>query len=363
MSEHTQPESFVTVTREGALSRITLSRPRAINALSKDMVIAVRDAVLAAQQDGSTVIWLDGEGDRGFCGGGDVKAMVANGAESSKDFLWHEYRADHAIANATIPVIGVMDGITMGGGIGLTGHASIRLVTERSRLAMPETRIGIVPDVGANAIFATSPGRLGDLLAASSASMNAADAIAMGFADHQVPAAALDALRAELARGADPHTAIAAVTETPDESPLLRDREWCDALFEDALGDSATTLADPLAAAIRLITALEAAPQARAREVAADIRSVCPTAVVVALARNAAARAQGQGLDAALREDYRVLPRLIARGDFAEGIRAQLIDKDGTPRWQPAKLESVEPAELLAILDPQLHADEILLEF
>lgn len=363
MSEHTQPESFVTVTRQGTLTRITLSRSRAINALSKDMVIAVREAVLAAQQDGSTAIWLDGEGDRGFCGGGDVKAMVANGTDSSKEFLWHEYRADDAVANSKIPVIGVMDGITMGGGIGLTGHAAIRLVTERSRLAMPETRIGIVPDVGANAIFATSPGRLGDLLAASSASMTAADAIAMGFADHQVPAAQLDGLRAEIARGANPLAAIAAIAETPAESALLRDREWCDQLFNEALGDDAMTLADPLAAAIRLIAALEAAPQARANEVAADIRSVCPTAVVVALARNAAARANGQGLREALREDYLVLPRLIARADFAEGIRAQLIDKDGAPRWQPARLEEVDAAELALILDPRLRDDEILLEF
>ena len=256
-----------------------------------------------------------------------------------------------------------MDGITMGGGIGLNGHAAIRLVTERSRLAMPETRIGIVPDVGANAIFANSPGRLGDLLAASSASMTAADAIALGFADHQVAAAKLDDLRNEIAAGADPAEAVAAFAEAPAQSPLLQDREWCDPLFENALGDTATTLADPVAASIRLIEALESSSEARATAIATEIRSVCPSAVVVALARNAVARETGQGLNDALREDYRVLPRLIARADFAEGIRAQLIDKDGKPRWQPARLEDVSRAEIERILDPQLGDDEILLEF
>lgn len=363
MSELTQPENFVTVRREGALTRITLSRPRAINALTQNMVIAVRNAVIAAQSDGSAAIWLDGEGDRGFCGGGDVKAMVANGPASSKDFLWHEYRADYAVANSSIPVIGVMDGITMGGGIGLTGHAKLRLVTERSRLAMPETRIGIVPDVGANAIFVNSPGRLGDLLAASSASMTAADAIALGFADHQVAAARLDDLRNKIAAGTNPTDAVAAFAEVPGQSPLLSDCDWCDPLFEKALGDATTTLADPVAASIRLIEALEASPDVRATEFAADIRSVCPSAVVVALARNAAARQNGQELNEALREDYRVLPRLIAREDFAEGIRAQLIDKDGKPGWQPARIEDVSRAEIERILDPELRDDEILLEF
>lgn len=363
MNELVQNDPLVQITREGAITRITLRRPRALNALTTDMVLAVRSGVQGAALDGSRAIWLDGAGDRGFCGGGDVKAMSAGGGETSRDFLWHEYRADHAIATSELPVVGVMDGITMGGGIGLTGHASIRVVTERSRLAMPETRIGIVPDVGANAIFATSPGRLGDLLAATSASMNAADAIAMGFADHFLPSAQLDALRLRIAAGEHPRDAVAAFAEDPGASPLLADREWCDEVFSAALGDAETTLADPLAATIRLLAALERSDVERAREVGAQIRAVCPTAVVVALARNAAARLAQQSVEDALREDFRVLPRLIARPDFAEGIRAQLIDKDGAPKWGPASVEALDSAEVRRILDPELTEEEIPLEF
>lgn len=356
-------EPLVLSRREGALTRITLNRPRAINAVTTDMVVSIREALSAAHTDGSTAVLLDGAGDRGFCGGGDVKAMVAGGAAGAQKFLWEEYRTDHAIHASRVPVVGIMDGITMGGGIGLTGHAAVRVVTERSRLAMPETRIGIVPDVGANVLLAGAAGHLGSMLAAASSSMTAGDAIALGFADFYVHSSRIDELRTRLAQGEDPRDAAAAVSEEAPASPLVATAEWFTEIAEVALGSVAQTLSDPKAVALKLIAALEASALEPARALAAEIRGVCPTSVVVALAQVARARAENLGVAEALIDDYRVLGRMFLRADFAEGARAQPIDKDGQPRWSPASLEEVDAAEVSRILDPNLVEGERALKF
>ena len=147
-------DALILARRDGAISHITLNRPRAINALNLEMFETLTREVAAANANGSTAILLDGAGDRGFCGGGDVKEISTG---DPRQILSTEYVLDYAIATSGIPVIGIMDGITMGGGIGLTGHAHIRIVTERSRLAMPEARIGIVPDVGGHRLLARAP--------------------------------------------------------------------------------------------------------------------------------------------------------------------------------------------------------------
>lgn len=351
-------EPHVIVRREGAVTRVTLNRPRALNALTKQMVIDVREALEAAHSDGSGAVLLDGAGDRGFCGGGDIKAMTAGGGAGALEFLREEYRTDHAIRVARLPVVGIMDGVTMGGGIGLTGHASVRVVTERSRLAMPETRIGIVPDVGGSLLLAGAPGRLGDLLASVSGSMTAGDAIALGFADYFVPSSRLDELYRRLREGEDPGRAAAEVAEEPPAAPLLAAREWFDGIADAALGSAEQTLADPLTAARRLAAALAAAGTSEARALAAELHRVNPTAVVVALAQLARVRSLRLELADVLADDFRVLGRLTARADFAEGVRAQLIDKDGKPAWSPATLETVDAAEIERILDPKLATGE-----
>lgn len=362
MSETTPAEPLVLSRREGEVTRITLNRPRALNALTRQMTIDVREALQTAHEDGSSAVVLDGAGDRGFCGGGDVKAMVANGAASAREFLWDEYRTDNEIHRSRLPIVGIMDGITMGGGIGLTGHSAVRIVTERSRLAMPETRIGIVPDVGGSLLLAHAPGRTGDMLSAASGSMTAGDAIALGFADYFVPSSRLGELYGALGGGEDPAQAAARFAEEAPASPVLAAREWFDPIAEATLGSSERTLEDPVAATLRLIAALEASVEDRARALAAEIRAVCPTAVVVALAQLARVRSQQLDLAAVLTDDYRILGRLAARADFAEGARAQLIDKDGNPQWQPATLEEVDAAEIARILDPELAEGETALE-
>ena len=362
-AEHAEPaEQFVLSRREGAITRITLNRPRVLNALTRQMALEIRGALAAAHSDGSRAVLLDGAGDRGFCGGGDIKAMLAGGGAGARDFLRDEYRTDYAILRSQLPVVGIMDGITMGGGIGLTGHASVRIVTERSRLAMPETRIGIVPDVGGSLLLAKAPGRLGDLLAAVSGSMTAGDAIALGFADYFVPSDRLDEFYGLLRRGEDPGAAAAKVAAAAPDAPVLAAREWFDPIAEATLGTPEQTLASPVAAAQRLVAALEAAEADEARALAAEIRLVSPFAVVVALAQLARVRSLRLDLAGVLADDFRVLGRLTARADFAEGVRAQVIDKDGKPAWRPATLEEVDAAEIARILDPELAAGETALE-
>lgn len=356
--EATEPQ--VLISREGSLVRVTLNRPRVLNALNIGMVEAVDNAV--SQSEGATAVLLDSTDDRGFCGGGDIKSM-STGLQDGLDFLAAEYRTDYAVHTSRVPVVGLMHGITMGGGIGLTGHAAVRVVTETSRVAMPETRIGIMPDVGGHRLLAAAPGRLGELLAITSGSMTAGDAIALGFADYFVPVATIEELRRRLADGEEANSACAAVAETAPESVLLAARDWFDPIADAALGDSATTLADPVAAAQRLIAALEASDNEQARSTAATVRGMCPTSVVVTLAELARTRLERPALDAVLAADFRVAGRMMARGDFAEGVRALLIDRDNSPKWSPATLEDVASAEIAAILDPDLAEGETRLEF
>jgi enoyl-CoA hydratase len=345
-------QELVLVRQQGAITRITLNRARAVNALSKEMAIAVHQGVIAAAQSGSQTVLLDGSGERGFCGGGDVKAMVAAGVSGALSFLQKEYRADLALHNSVVPVVSIMDGITMGGGIGLTGHTAFRVVTERSHLAMPETRIGIMPDVGGNLLLSRAPGRVGELLAITSGSFGAGDAIAFGFADYFVPSERLDELREVLKRGEDAVSALSALSAPAPEPTLTLTSAWFDPIADRALGTPAQTLAHPIAAAGRLITELESAHVAEAADLAATIRAMCPTSVVIAIAQLARTRSAQMDLAEVLTDDYRVLGRMIRRQDFAEGVRAQLVEKDLSPRWDPARIEELDPATIDAILDP-----------
>ena len=340
----------VIAAREGVLTRITLNRPRAINALTLEMFERLTRALAVAERDGSRAILLDGAGERGFCVGGDIKEISSG---DSRRILATEYRLDHAIATAAVPVVAIMDGITMGGGIGLAGHARLRVVTERSRLAMPEVRIGIVPDVGGHLLLARAPGRLGELLAVTAGELTAGDALALGFADRFVPAERLPALAAALAAGAEPRAAVEELAAAPPDAPLLAAREWWDPLAERALGSGGPPPAeDPAGAARRLVAALEASPREEARDAAERVRGVCPTSVAVTLAQLDRTRRLGLDLAAVLRDDLRVLGRLAQRPDFAEGVRAQVVDKDRNPRWTPSRIEDLDGDELAAVLAP-----------
>ncbi|WP_087015883.1 enoyl-CoA hydratase/isomerase family protein [Leucobacter sp. 7(1)] len=365
------PEPLVLARRVGAVTHLTLNRPRAINALSGEMfrllavaLREVRDAVAVGQSVPGAIV-IDGAGERGFCGGGDIKELSGKDAPR---ILALEYAVDNWVATAPVPVVAIMDRIAMGGGIGLGGHASHRVVTERSRLAMPEVRIGIAPDVGGHLLLARAPGRLGELLATTAGEMNAADAIALGFADYYVPSERLEALRDALVAGEDPTVACARFSApVPGESAVRATADWWDPIADAALSENSvaggSVGAIAAAAAARLIAALEASELAEARAVAATIRAMCPTSVAVTLAQLARTRAEGLDLAAVLTDDLRVLGRLAPMPNFTEGVRAQVIDKDRNPVWRPATIEQLDVGELNAILDLSYGPAESPLDF
>jgi enoyl-CoA hydratase len=338
-------EPRVLVRAHGGLGRLTLNRPGAINALDLGMIGDLADALDAWEQDTDVdIVLLDGAGDRGLCAGGDVRSLaqqIADGrAEDTGIFFRAEYALNARIAEYPTPVVAIADGVTMGGGIGLAGHAAIRIVTERSKLAMPETRIGFTPDVGGTWLLAHAPGRLGEYLGLTGAVMAASDAIYAGFADHYIPAERLDALRDALETRADPSSPTELVLlfdETPEPSRLREARAWIDDAF------AAETVAE-------IVERLRARSEAEAAATADVLGELAPTALAVTLEAVRRAR-ELPDLRAALAQEYGLVLWFAAtQPDLVEGIRAQVIDKDRSPRWQPATIAEVAPDAAAAAL-------------
>jgi enoyl-CoA hydratase len=332
----------------GRLGTITLNRPRAINALTTDMVRLIGEALDRWELDETVeTVLIEGAGDRGLCAGGDIvmfrrSALTGDGA--AREFWVEEYALDARIARYPKPVVVFMDGIVMGGGVGLAGQARHRVATERLVWAMPEVRIGFCPDVGGPLLLARAPGELGLHLALTADRIGADDAIACGFADALVPAAALPALRDALSE-APPEVAIADLARRPAdaEAPLAGAREILDPCYR---GESVAAI----------VAALEADGRERARAGAAAIRSWSPVAQEVALA--AVRRARGlDALEECLAQDLEVSTAFLSIPDFVEGIRAAVVDKDGRPRWSPARLEDVGPADLSPFLSTSVFAE------
>ncbi|MFV0319721.1 MAG: enoyl-CoA hydratase/isomerase family protein [Microbacterium sp.] len=334
-------ETRVLARTEGALGHLTLDRPEALNALDLGMIRDLTAALERWRDDpGVHVVLLDGAGDRGLCAGGDVRGLyeqiVAGRPEDTGVFFREEYALNALIAEYPMPIVAIADGITMGGGIGLAGHAAIRVVTERSRLAMPETRIGFAPDVGGTWLLAHAPGRLGEYLGLTGASMNAADAIHTGFADHLVPSDRLAELAASLS-GGDPADAVRAAAQVPQASALDAARAWIDDAF------AAGTVAE-------IVQRLRRRPEAEASATADTLESLSPTGLAATLAAVRRAR-ELPDLRAALAQEYAVVLWFATSApDLVEGIRAQLVDKDRSPRWNPATIADLDPGTGAAAL-------------
>lgn len=333
---------------EGSLLRITLNRPAAINALTPSMLQGIDAALDRSLADPAIhAIAIEGAGDRGLCAGGDIKLLAANTAADAEWFWRTEYRVNARIAGHPLPYVAIMDGIVMGGGIGVSGHGSVRVVTERSRLAMPEVRIGLAPDVGGAHLLARAPGELGTHLALTAGTFDAADAIAIGIADLLIPSERLPDLMSALATATESARAVAErFAVPPDPSSLVEQRSWIDECYA---GNDVLAILDRL----------DAHPDPRARAAAEAIRAGSPTSIAVSLRALRRAR-EWDDLPRTLAQDLRVSTGLFAGHDLHEGIRAQLVDKDRTPHWEPATAEEVDPAEVERILTsgPDLWDDE-----
>ncbi|MFF2141485.1 enoyl-CoA hydratase/isomerase family protein [Kitasatospora sp. NPDC058190] len=341
--EVAEVQAFLDENGDGGLGRIVLNRPRALNSLTHGMITALRATLddWAADRRVRAVV-LTGAGERGLCAGADIRAMhddAKAGGAGTRAFLRDEYRLNALIADYPKPYVAVMDGITMGGGVGLSAHGAVRIVTERSVVAMPETRIGLVPDVGGSRLLAHAPGELGTHLGLTSASMGPGDALLCGFADHYVPSARLPELLDALASSADPAAAVAAHAEPAPPSELAAQHEWIDACY------AADTVEE-------IVERLLNSGVPEAKEAAGLVLGNSPTAVKVTLAALRRARTL-PSLKAVLDQEYRISCAALDGHDLVEGIRAQVVDKDRNPQWSPRALAEVTEADVARFLAPR----------
>lgn len=322
--------------RDGRVGHLVLNRPRAINALTMEMVGLITEQLQEWEADPQVgTIVLTGAGERGLCAGGDIVALWKDakaGGREAQDFWSAEYRLNAMIDELTTPYVAVMDGIVLGGGIGLSAHGRIRVVTERSRIGMPETGIGFIPDVGGTYLLSRAPGETGTHLALTAGQVGAGDAIALGLADRFVPSERLPRLLQELAE-TPAEEAVDALAEEPPPAQLLPERSWIDAAYG---GDDAEEIVRRLRE-----QGSEAADQA-----AETILTRSPTSVAVTL--RALRSAAGMSLREALAQEARLAYHCHASADFVEGVRAQVVDKDRDPRWSPASLAEVTASQVEA---------------
>jgi enoyl-CoA hydratase len=327
----------VLVTVENRVGLITLNRPKAINSLTHPMVTAMSKVLTDWEHnDDIHAVVVDGAGERGLCAGGDLVALYhsarADGSEA-RQFWYDEYVLNAQIGRFSKPYVALMDGIVMGGGVGVAVHGSVRVVTDTTKMAMPEVGIGLIPDVGGTLILSRAPGLLGLHAALTGAPFGAADAIAMGFADHFVPHDTLGEFKqAVIDDGID--AALSAHTVEPPPSPLLAERNWIDDCFAgETVGD--------------IVAALRGHDAGPANDAANLIATRSPVSLCVALEAIRRA-AKLETLEDVLRQEYRTSCACSRSHDFVEGTRAVVIDKDRNPKWSPASLAAVTTADVEA---------------
>jgi enoyl-CoA hydratase len=335
MSPSPEPEVIATV--EGRTGRIRLNRPRSLNALSLAMTLAITRALLAWRDDPAVqVVMIDHVGERGFCAGGDIRALAmrSGGRDAVRGFFLHEYRLNHLIFTYPKPVVTFMDGVTMGGGAGLAMPSRFRVATETCVFAMPETAIGFFPDVGAGWFLPRLPGRAGFWLALTSARLGAADCLHLGVATHYLPAASLEALKAEIIAGPEsPGVILARRAQDAGPAPIRPFERDIDQAFDQPSIEA-------------IVAALPGREWGRAQAQAMAARS--PFSLKVTLRRMQIGEAQASFAEV-MATDYRCALRLAGRHDFIEGVRAVIVDKDNRPAWRPDALASVSDHEVASI--------------
>lgn len=327
----------------GRAGRITLNRPDALNALTYQMCLAIDDALKNWANDPAVqLVVIDAAGDKAFCAGGDIADMYKTGSAGNfvygRTFWRDEYRLNARIATYPKPYVALMQGFTMGGGVGISCHGSHRIVCEGSQIAMPEAGIGLVPDVGGSLLLGRAPGFVGEYLGSTGARMTAGDAIFAGFADSYVPRDRWGALVADLERTGSPDAIKTVAEEAPQDSPLAAQQPAIDRHF------SCATLAEIDASLTRDDSAF--AQSARKR-----LAGVSPLAASAAIELIRRAR-KADDITQALTLEYQYTYRAAAQGDFIEGIRAAIIDKDRSPNWAHRSFADVSQSEVDTMLAP-----------
>jgi len=334
---------------EGKVGRIRLNRPKAIHALTGDMCSAMIAALLPWREDPAVqAVVIDHAEGRGFCAGGDVVMLARSGAgdgAEARAFFHEEYRLNHLLFTYAKPTIAFMDGITMGGGVGISQPCRYRVATENSRFAMPETAIGLFPDVGGGWYLPRLPGRTGQFLALTGARLDGAECLRLGLATHYMQSLALDDLKARILSQPERIEALLDESSTPPPPARI---EAClapiDRLF--ASDDYEAILA-----------ALEEDGSDWARSELETLRSKSPQACKVSL-RLLYDGARVQDFGHEMRQEYAVATRVVQRHDFVEGVRALLIDKDNQPRWEPPTPEGVTQHLIDTIFAPMPEGEE-----
>lgn len=349
MSDPNSTENVLKRT-EGRAGILSLNRPKAIHALTLDMVHAMTSALLEWRDDPAIdVLMIDHSEGRGFCAGGDIAFLrgsaLNDGGASGRRFFHDEYQLNHLLMTWGKPVLAFMDGITMGGGVGISGPATYRVATEHTRLAMPETGIGLFPDVGGGWYLSRLKGRLGQYLALTGARLDGAECLWAGLATHYVPAENLAEAKARIA--ADPTTIPAILRElsaVPPEPGIAAHAAEIERLFASNRYED-------------ILAALEGDDSDFARATLATLRTKSPQTCKVAL-RQLSTSLTLPDFAANMAMEYRIGSRVLTMPDFAEGVRAVIVDKDNAPRWSPATPEGVSDDLLDEIFAPLGAADE-----
>ncbi len=340
-------EAPVLVRVENGVGRITLNRPGALHALTHRMCLIITAALRDFANDPAIgCVLIDHAGERGFCAGGDIRMLAESGAgdgEAAKGFFFDEYRLNHLMFVFPKPMVAVVDGVVMGGGVGVSDPAKYRIATEHTTYAMPETGIGLFPDVGGGWFLPRLPGQTGVWLGLTGARLKSADTVGLGVHTHFISSTSLDAFKADLLSGESPQAALARHAEPAGPSPLIDRREAIDRLF-------AFNAVEDIVAALQA----EGGDWAQAQLAALKIKSPQALKVTLRLLRQgakAASFAENMALE------YALAGRVVRTHDFQEGVRAAIIDKDHAPRWSPADLAGVTPQALDALFAP-LPADQ-----
>jgi len=330
----------------GAIGLITLNRPKALNALNVPMVDAMREKLAEwAGVDAVKAVVVTAAGDKAFCAGGDIRFLTESGKAGdggAARFWGDEYRLNTEIKRYKKPYVALIDGITMGGGVGISVHAPYRVATEKTLFAMPETGIGLFPDVGGGYFLPRLKGRLGYYLGLTGARLKGADTFAAGVATHYTAAANLPALIERLAAGEAVEAVLSSLHQDPGPAPLDALRGEIDLLF------AADTVEGVLAA-------LDADGGDFARVQAATIRTKSPTSLKLTLRQ----LQEGARLDFEdnMKVEFRLGQYVLKGKDFYEGVRAVIVDKDQAPKWSPATLADVSDAEIASAFQPLAGGD------